>query len=61
MSINIRECILSGHIKDLDEYFTVDDSTLADIRALAAGGASVYDMADQIQSSPQCALCLRWL
>jgi Protein of unknown function (DUF1699) len=38
-----------GHRKDLDEYFTVDDSTLEEIRALAAGGASADDVADQIQ------------
>ncbi len=38
-----------GHRKDLDEYFTVDDSTLEEIRALAAGGASADDVANQIQ------------
>ncbi|HUS75776.1 MAG TPA: DUF1699 family protein [Methanothrix sp.] len=38
-----------GHRKDLDEYFTVDDSTLEEIRALAASGASVDDVANQIQ------------
>jgi hypothetical protein len=32
----------------MDEYFTVEDSTLAEIRALAAGGASADDEADQI-------------
>jgi hypothetical protein len=38
-----------GHRKDLDEYFTVDDSTLEEIRALAASGASDDDVANQIQ------------
>ena len=38
-----------GHRKDLDEYFTVDDSTLEEIRALAAGCVSADDVADQIQ------------
>ena len=38
-----------GHRKDLDEYFTVEDSTLEEIRALAAGGTSADDVADQIQ------------
>jgi hypothetical protein len=38
-----------GHRKDLDEYFTVDDSTLEEIRALAASGTSADDVADQIQ------------
>ena len=38
-----------GHRKDLDEYFTVEDSTLDEIRALASGGASADDVANQIQ------------
>ena len=38
-----------GHRKDLDEYFTVGDSTLEEIRALAASGASADDVANQIQ------------
>jgi hypothetical protein len=37
-----------GHRKYLDEYFTVGDSTLEEIRALAACGASAYDVTDQI-------------
>ena len=37
-----------GHRKDLDEYYTVDDTTLEEIRVLAASGASVDDVADQI-------------
>ncbi len=38
-----------GHRKDLDEYYTVNDNTLEEIRALAASGASVDDVAGQIQ------------
>ena len=38
-----------GHRKDLDEYFTVEDSTLEEIRALAAGGVSADDVSNQIQ------------
>jgi hypothetical protein len=38
-----------GHRKDLDEYYTVDDTTLEEISALAASGASVDDVADQIR------------
>jgi hypothetical protein len=38
-----------GHRKDLDEYFTVDDSTLEEIRALATSGVSADDVANQIQ------------
>jgi hypothetical protein len=40
-----------GHRKDLDEYFTVEENTLAEIRALAAGGASADEVADQIQKT----------
>jgi hypothetical protein len=47
--IEMLEGDVWGHRKDLDEYFTVDDSTLEEIRALAAGGASADDVADQIQ------------
>jgi hypothetical protein len=38
-----------GHRKDLDEYFTVEDATLAEIRSLAASGATMDDVTDQIQ------------
>jgi hypothetical protein len=38
-----------GHRKDLDEYFTVEDTTLDEIRSLAASGASIDDVANQIQ------------
>jgi hypothetical protein len=38
-----------GHRKDLDEYFTVEDATTEEIRALAAGGASPDDVANQVQ------------
>jgi len=47
--IEMLEGDVWGHRKDLDEYFTVEDSTLEEIRALAAGGASADDVANQIQ------------
>jgi hypothetical protein len=47
--IDMVEGDVWGHRKDLDEYFTVEDSTLEEIRALAAGGASADDVANQIQ------------
>ena len=40
-----------GHRKDLDEYFTVDDTTTEEIRALAASGASMDDVANQVQKT----------
>jgi hypothetical protein len=47
--IEMLEGDVWGHRKDLDEYFTVNDTTLEEIAALAAGGASADDVADQIQ------------
>jgi hypothetical protein len=47
--IEMLEGDVWGHRKDLDEYFTVDNSTLEEIRALAASGASADEVADQIQ------------
>jgi hypothetical protein len=47
--IDMLEGDVWGHRKDLDEYFTVDDGTLEEIRALVAGGASADEVADQIQ------------
>ena len=38
-----------GHRKDLDEYFTVEDATIEEIRSLAADGASMDDVTDKIQ------------
>ena len=32
-----------------DRYFTVDDSTIEEIRSLAASGASMDEVASQIQ------------
>jgi hypothetical protein len=47
--IEMLEGDVWGHRKDLDEYFTVEESTLEEIRALAAGGASADEVADLIQ------------
>jgi hypothetical protein len=47
--IEMLEGDVWGHRKDLDEYFTVEDTTLEEIRALAASGASADDVANQIQ------------
>ena len=40
-----------GHRKDLDEYYTVEDATLNEIRSLAASGANMDDVAAQIQKT----------
>jgi hypothetical protein len=47
--IELLEGDVWGHRKDLDEYFTVDDTTMEEIRSLAADGASMEDVAAQIQ------------
>jgi hypothetical protein len=47
--IDMLEGDVWGHRKDLDEYFTVEDGTIEEIRTLAASGASADEVADQIQ------------
>ena len=47
--IEMLEGDVWGHRKDLDEYFTVEDSTIEEITTLAASGTSVEDMTEQIQ------------
>jgi hypothetical protein len=47
--IEMLEGDVWGHRKDLDEYFTVSDTTMEEIRALAASGATMDDVTDQIQ------------
>jgi hypothetical protein len=40
-----------GHRKDLDEYFTIEDATIEEIRSLAASGTTLDAVADQIQKN----------
>jgi hypothetical protein len=47
--IDMLEGDVWGHRKDLDEYFTVDDATTEEIRALAASGSTMDDLSNQIQ------------
>jgi len=47
--IDMLEGDVWGHRKDLDEYYTVDETILKEIDTLAAGGATVDDVAEQIQ------------
>ena len=47
--IELLEGDVWGHRKDLDEYFTVDNTTLEEIYALAASGSSMDDVANQVQ------------
>ncbi len=47
--IELLEGDVWGHRKDLDEYFTVDDTTIEEISALTASGVAVGEVANQIQ------------
>ena len=47
--IELLEGDVWGHRKDLDEYYTVEDATIEEIRTLAATGATADDVANQIQ------------
>ena len=47
--IDLLEGDVWGHRKDLDEYFTVSDTTMDEIRTLAASGNNMDDVAEQIQ------------
>jgi hypothetical protein len=38
-----------GHRKDLDEYYTVEDATMEEIRSLAASGVPMDEVTTQIQ------------
>jgi hypothetical protein len=40
-----------GHRKDLDEYFSIEDATIKEIRTLAASGAGMDEVADKIQKN----------
>ena len=38
-----------GHRKDLDEYLTIEDATVEEIRSLADSGTTLDDVANQVQ------------
>jgi len=47
--VDIIEGDVWGHRKDLDEYFTVEEATQEEIRALASKGMNAEEIATQIQ------------
>lgn len=47
--IDLLEGDVWGHRKDLDEYYTVDDAIIEEIRTLTASGATAEDVANQMQ------------
>ncbi len=51
--VKLLEGDVWGHRKDLDEYFTVEDATIEEIRSLAGSGASVDNVARKARISPE--------
>ncbi len=47
--IELLEGDVWGHRKDLDEYFTVEDATVEEIRTLTASGVTMDEVAAEIQ------------
>ena len=47
--IELLEGDVWGHRKDLDEYFTVEDETLNEIRSKAATGVNIDDVTAEMQ------------
>jgi hypothetical protein len=47
--IELLEGDVWGHRKDLDEYFTVDETTMEEIRKMAEGGSNLDEVASSIQ------------
>ena len=47
--VKLLEGDVWGHRKDLDEFFTVEDSTLDEIRTLVASGTNLDDITSQMQ------------
>ena len=47
--IELLEGDVWGHRKDLNEYFTVEDTTVEEIRTLAGSGTSMDEVANQVQ------------
>ena len=47
--VDLLEGDVWGHRKDLDEYYTVDDATIEEIRTLAASGIASDDVVNQVE------------
>jgi hypothetical protein len=48
--VELLEGDVWGHRKDLDEYYTVDNATIEEIRTLTASGVAADDVANQIRT-----------
>jgi hypothetical protein len=47
--IDVLEGDVWGHRKDLDEYFTINDTTMEEIRAMTAKGVPFEEMSEEFQ------------
>ena len=47
--IELLEGDVWGHRKDLDEYFTIEETTMENIKNLASSGLNMEDVVDQTQ------------
>jgi hypothetical protein len=47
--VKLLEGDVWGHRKDIDEYFTVEDATIEEIRSLADSGTTLDGVTNQIQ------------
>ena len=56
--VELLEGDVWGHRKDLDEYFTVEDATIEEIRTLAASGVNLNEIAGQVQEKTRIGLDL---
>ena len=47
--IELLEGDVWGHRKDLDEYFTIEETTMENIKNMASSGLNMEDVVDQTQ------------
>lgn len=53
--VDLLEGDVWGHRKDIDEYFTVDETTLNEIKSAVASGKKLDEMAEEIQKKTKLA------
>jgi hypothetical protein len=51
--VKLLEGDVWGHRKDLDEYFTIEDAVVREIRSLSDSGAAIDGIANRVRISPQ--------
>jgi hypothetical protein len=51
--VKLLEGDVWGHRKDIDEYFTIEDAVIREIRSLASNGTGIDNVARKARISPQ--------